>query len=79
MLALFAQQVAVARERLVAAEPAERGRLAHTLKGSARSVGAFPIADCAALIETSPWDEERIGQLAVLIDEVRDYIAAISR
>ena len=79
VLALFAQQVGVARERLAAAEPAERSRLAHTLKGSARSVGAFPIADCAAEIELAPRDEDRIGHLATLIDEVRDFIAAISR
>ena len=53
--------------------------LAHGLKGSARSVGAFAIAECAVEIETDPRDSRALARLARLIDEVRDFIAAISR
>jgi HPt (histidine-containing phosphotransfer) domain-containing protein len=79
VLALFVQQVSAARERLIAADAGERRMLAHTLKGSARGVGAFALADCAATIEADPADGSRIGHLSNLIDEVRDFIAAINR
>jgi HPt (histidine-containing phosphotransfer) domain-containing protein len=50
VLELFLKQAA----RLVQAMadlPAETATLAHTLSGSARAVGAFRIADCAAVLE----------------------------
>ena len=59
--------------------PGERLRLAHGLKGSARGVGAFAIADCVAEIEKQPEDRQLLKTLSTLIDEVRDFIAAISR
>jgi HPt (histidine-containing phosphotransfer) domain-containing protein len=37
----------------LAAKPADAGALAHTLKGSARAIGAFAVADAAADLETS--------------------------
>ncbi|OQM75787.1 Hpt domain-containing protein [Manganibacter manganicus] len=79
VLALFAQQVADVRDRIADADTKERISLAHGLKGSARGVGAFAVADCAAEIEKNPQDGPAIGRLATLIDEVRDFIAAINR
>jgi HPt (histidine-containing phosphotransfer) domain-containing protein len=49
------------------------------LKGSARGVGAFAIADCATEIERRPEDNQTLKRLGKLIDEVRDFIAAINR
>ena len=67
------------RDGIAGADEAERRRLAHTLKGSARSVGAFALADCAQRIEVDPFDRASLSRLAALIGEVRDFIAAISR
>lgn len=79
VLALFVQQALSVRDRLGQAGPAERLSLAHGLKGSARGVGAFAIADCVAAIEDQPDDRQAVKRLSALIDEVRDFIASISR
>jgi HPt (histidine-containing phosphotransfer) domain-containing protein len=50
VLGMFASQAASLIEKL-AALPAEAGALAHTLKGSARAVGAFRVAECAEALE----------------------------
>jgi HPt (histidine-containing phosphotransfer) domain-containing protein len=79
VLALFVQQALSVRDKIVDADIKDRLLLAHGLKGSARGVGAFAIADCATEIEHRPDDKQTLGRLGVLIDEVRDFIAAISR
>ena len=79
VLALFVQQATLVRDQIGGAGTAERHRLAHSLVGSARGVGAFAIADCAAEIEKAPDDGRAIGRLGGLIDEMRDFIAAIAR
>jgi HPt (histidine-containing phosphotransfer) domain-containing protein len=79
VLALFVQQATTVRDQIVGASAPERLRLAHALVGSARGVGAFAIADCAVEIERNPDDRKMLARLAVLIDEMRDFIAAIGR
>ena len=79
VLRLFVQQASTVRDRIGAADSAERLQLAHSLKGSARSVGAFALADCAEAIEAAPGDRATLKRLGRLIDEVRDFIAAIGR
>jgi HPt (histidine-containing phosphotransfer) domain-containing protein len=79
VLALFVQQALTAREEIGGAAVRERLRLAHALKGSARGVGAFRIADCLVELEDRPDDADVLKRLAVLIDEVRGFIAAINR
>ena len=79
VLALFVQQALSVRDKIADAGDKERLMLAHGLKGSARGVGAFAVADCAAEIEREPGDGRVVKRLGVLIDEVRDFIAAISR
>ncbi|CAN7328194.1 Hpt domain-containing protein [Bradyrhizobium sp. LjRoot220] len=51
VLAMFAAQSATLMATL-AAVPADAGALAHTLKGSARAIGAFAVAEAAARLET---------------------------
>ena len=51
VLAMFAAQSAQLMARL-AAVPADAGALAHTLKGSARAIGALGVAEAAARLET---------------------------
>ena len=52
VLGMFASQSAHLIEQLVAL-PAEAGALAHTLKGSARAIGAFRVAECAEALEAA--------------------------
>lgn len=79
VLTLFVQQALTARDQIAKASSDERLRIAHNLKGSARGVGAFDVADCVAALEGKPDDEHLLARLASLIDEVRDFIAAINR
>ena len=51
VLAMFSAQ-AVGVIATLAARPADSGALAHTLKGSARAIGAFRVADAAEHLET---------------------------
>ncbi|MDG4881366.1 MULTISPECIES: Hpt domain-containing protein [unclassified Mesorhizobium] len=79
VLALFVQQALSVRDKIADADAKERVLLAHSLKGSARGIGAFAVAECAAAIEKQPEDARILKKLGVLIEEVRDFIAAISR
>ena len=51
VLTMFAAQASRLAAAL-AAMPADAPALAHTLKGSARAIGAFAVADAAAELET---------------------------
>ena len=79
VLKLFIQQALATRDEIANADVRERLRLAHTLKGSARGVGAFAVAECVSEIEKRPDDKRLMKRLSSLIDEVRDFIAAINR
>ena len=79
VLDLFVQQALSVRDKIADAGDKDRLMLAHGLKGSARGVGAFAVADCAAEIERQPGDARAVKRLGVLIEEVRDFIASISR
>lgn len=79
VLQLFVQQALAVRDQIINANTAERQFLAHGLKGSARSIGAFPIAGCASMIEKEPLDRATLASLSRLVDELRDFIAAVNR
>jgi HPt (histidine-containing phosphotransfer) domain-containing protein len=79
VLGLFAEQAQSVRKQIGKAEIKDRLFLAHALKGSARGVGAFAIAECACAIENSPTDRLVVKRLVRLIDEACDFIASISR
>lgn len=79
VLALFLQQAQQVRDKILSADKLERLRLAHALKGSARGVGAFAIADCMVDIERDPEDRQVLKRLSALIEAVRDFVAAINR
>lgn len=78
LLAMFQSQIADARVRLAEAEAAERGSIAHAVKGAARGLGAFEIADCAAKIEQKPHEERLIGEFCVLADRIDAEIRSLS-
>jgi HPt (histidine-containing phosphotransfer) domain-containing protein len=77
VLAMFAEQAV----RLLAAMtnlPAETGALAHKLKGSARGIGAFAVADAAAHLETAiRTGHDRLPAFAALKEAVADARTAI--
>ena len=52
VLAMFVAQSTTLASTL-AAMPADASALAHTLKGSARAIGAFSVADAAARLEAA--------------------------
>ena len=79
ILELFENQARMAAMRLKAASADERKALAHGLKGSARSIGAFALGDAAAALEHTPTDSRMLKRLCERIDQVSDYISAITR
>ncbi|TPI15334.1 Hpt domain-containing protein [Mesorhizobium sp. B4-1-3] len=79
VLALFVHQSLGVRDQIADADTRQRVLLAHGLKGSARGIGAFAVAECAAIIEKQPEDVRALKRLGTLIEEVRDFIAGISR
>lgn len=77
VLSMFVEQSLSVRERLVGAEAGQRVILAHGLKGSARGVGAFAVADCAEAIEHAPELADHVERLAALVEDVRAFVAAL--
>ena len=77
VLMMFVGQTARLVEAL-AAEPAGGAALAHTLKGSARAIGAVAVADAAAALEAALAAGGDPGEaLAALKDAVGEARAAI--
>lgn len=79
VLSLFAVQ-SVDLMRRLKAQPADAVALAHTLKGSARAIGAFRVADAAFDLEAALRGRSGVAEsLAALEDAVADACAAITR
>ena len=82
VLAMFAAQSTKLIGAL-AALPADAGALAHTLKGSARAIGAFGVGEAAARLEqglangSNPSD--LLAELAEAIALVRTSVEALLR
>jgi HPt (histidine-containing phosphotransfer) domain-containing protein len=79
ILAMFSKQMSGAKVSFANANLDERKRLAHTVKGTARSVGAFNVADVAERIENAPLNSNLLRELNDEIAEVLNFIAAINR
>lgn len=79
VLSLFAVQSGDLMRRLHAL-PSDAAALAHTLKGSARAIGAFRVADAALDVEAALRGQGIIAEsLAALGDAVEEARAAIAR
>ena len=82
VLAMFSAQ-AVRLIGTLAALPADAGALAHTLKGSARAIGAFGVADAAGCLEAALQSgddpSEALAELTDAIAQARTAIDAILR
>ena len=82
VLAMFSAQSAGLVDQLVTL-PTNAPALAHTLKGSARAIGAFAVADAAAWLEQAlaagSDPAECLAQLGDAVASVRTAIDAILR
>ena len=77
VLAMFSAQ-AVKLIGALAALPNDAGTLAHTLKGSARAIGAFAVADAAESLETALHNgDDPSAALTRLDDAVAEARAAV--
>jgi HPt (histidine-containing phosphotransfer) domain-containing protein len=82
VLAMFVAQSATLISQL-AAMPADASALAHTLKGSARAIGAFAVGDAAARLEAAiarGFDTSAaLAELGETVAEARAAIEAVLR
>jgi HPt (histidine-containing phosphotransfer) domain-containing protein len=82
VLAMFSAQ-AVSLMSALAMLPAAAGELAHKLKGSARAIGAFQVADAAGRLETAALKgddpAEALAELDDAVEQARTAIDAILR
>jgi HPt (histidine-containing phosphotransfer) domain-containing protein len=82
VLAMFSAQ-AVSLIGTLATLPKDAGALTHTLKGSARAIGAFGVADAAVRLEAALQNgedpSELLGELDDAIAQARTAIDAILR
>lgn len=79
VLALFAAQSSDLAGRL-AGMPADAAALAHTLKGSARAIGAFRVADAALGVEAAMKNNGDVARaVAVLQHAVEEARTTIDR
>jgi HPt (histidine-containing phosphotransfer) domain-containing protein len=80
VLQLFERQAAMLLERMPGAGPAHVAAMAHTIKGSARGIGAWQIARYAETLElaaASSCDADRDVALAALTGSVEKVRAVI--
>ncbi len=77
VLRLFVRQSAAFLDKMKgAADHEQRARAAHTIKGSARGIGAWQVADCAEAVEGAD-AKEPLAALEGAIDEANAYINAL--
>lgn len=84
VLALFDRQAVMLLQRMQGAAPAVVAALAHTIKGSARGIGAFGVASAAEALELAadgrrPDLSAEVGLLDRAIADVRAVIADFLR
>jgi HPt (histidine-containing phosphotransfer) domain-containing protein len=83
VLQLFDRQSMLLIARMRAASPEGIALLAHTLKGSARGIGAWRVARAAEALELAGGDGHEVGpaldRLAAAADEARTVIADLLR
>lgn len=81
LLQLFERQAALLLERMRGSDAATVGALAHTLKGSAASIGAVGVAAAAASVEQAAASTRgpAIERLALDVDAARAAITEMLR
>ncbi len=82
VLQLFVRQSALLIDQLANADAARAGLLAHTLKGSARGVGAVRVAAAAEALEAAVQDAPRavgpaLAQLRAAVEEAAATVESL--
>lgn len=76
VLGLFLIEIGSAREVMRAEVATERREVAHRLKGAARAVGAFALAETAENIEDTPGDSNHVADFFDRVLELEHFIAS---
>ena len=71
VLEIFVRQTTIMLNRIVGAEPALAAAAAHTLKGSARGIGAWRVARAAELLEQAATGDCSEGGIDEAIEELK--------
>ena len=71
VLELFVRQTTIMLGRIVGAQPAMAAAAAHTLKGSARGIGAWRVARAAELVENAASGEGAEGAMDDAVTELK--------
>jgi HPt (histidine-containing phosphotransfer) domain-containing protein len=71
VLEIFVRQTTIMLSRIVSADPALAAAAAHTLKGSARGIGAWRVARAAELLEQAAAGDSSEGSVDEAIDELK--------
>jgi HPt (histidine-containing phosphotransfer) domain-containing protein len=71
VLELFVRQTTIMLGRIVGADPAMAGASAHTLKGSARGIGAWRVARAAELVESAVAGEGGAAAMDEAVTELK--------
>jgi HPt (histidine-containing phosphotransfer) domain-containing protein len=83
VLELFDQQATMLTGRMREAAPAVIAASAHTLKGSARGIGAWRVARAAEAVERAACNQTRlklaVGRLGASVSEAKAVIAEVLR
>ena len=80
VLALFQRQADLLLARMTSAPPAQTAAFAHTLKGSARGIGAWRVAAAAQAVEVGsacPDTGQELDRLVTAVREVEETIAKV--
>jgi HPt (histidine-containing phosphotransfer) domain-containing protein len=70
VLELFVRQTTIMLDRIAGSEPAIAAAAAHTLKGSARGIGAWRVAHAAEMVEQAA-GSPRVGEMEEATAELR--------
>ena len=84
VLQLFDRQAGMLMERIAISEPGIVAACAHTMKGSARGIGAWQLASAADAVETKALSmaadlPKAVRALAVAVDEAKAVITDLLR
>lgn len=79
VLQIFARSARACLQELSVAGPDEIHAIAHRLKGSASAIGAFPLAELAERVETSPADPTLLTAVSLAVIETENFINKLCR
>lgn len=78
VLQIFVRQSAIYLDRIQGAKSgSEQQMAAHTIKGSARGIGAWEVAECADALENAASTPAALSQLAEAVEKTNNFILAL--